>query len=90
MATSPGTPNVASQSPQRLRAEGNFRAAATRLQETIPKDLCARLGEISFPDFREIDGVCNKVGELEAAWIISWRQGHTYGEGEVVGGKLKT
>jgi hypothetical protein len=57
---------VARQSPQRLRAEIGFKAAVTHLQETIPKDICMRLGEVKFPDLREVDGVYNKVGELEA------------------------
>src|SRR5277367_779294 len=58
---------MASQSSHRRRAEGNFHAAALRLQSSLPKETCTRLGEISFPDFNVINSVETKVGELEGA-----------------------
>ena len=58
---------MASQSSHRRRAEGNFHAAALRLQSSLPKETCKRLGEISFPDFNILNGVEMKAGELESA-----------------------
>ncbi len=58
---------MASQSSHRRRAEGNFHAAALRLQSSLPKETCIRLGEITFPDFNGIDSVEAKAGELEGA-----------------------
>lgn len=58
---------MASQSPHKRRAEANFNTAADRLQSSLPKETCTRLGEISFPDFKGISDPETKVGELESA-----------------------
>lgn len=58
---------MASQSSHRRRAEGNFRAAALRLQSSLSQETSIRLGEISFPDFNIINDAETKAGELESA-----------------------
>jgi hypothetical protein len=58
---------AAPSSPHRRRAEENFKAAVLRLQGTIPKDTSARIGQVTFPNFDNIDGVEDKASKLEDA-----------------------
>jgi len=56
---------AASSSPRRRRAEEFFKAAVLRLERTMPKDTSARIGQVTFPNFNNIDGVEDKAGKLE-------------------------
>jgi hypothetical protein len=58
---------TAPSSPHRQRAEENFKAAALLLQRTIPIDASARIGNIAFPDFDNVDGVEVQAHKLESA-----------------------
>lgn len=51
----------------RARADENFKSAILSLQEVIPKELIARMGNVEFPDFKEMESVERKAGELDIA-----------------------
>lgn len=52
---------------QRQRLEDEFRSAAVRLQNALPATTCARLCEISFPEFRASSPVEATAKDLETA-----------------------
>src|SRR5436190_1515218 len=56
-----------STSPREARAAHNFKSAVLHLKSVLPTETCTRLGEITFPDFDQIDNVHERAEALEAA-----------------------
>jgi len=59
--------NTAFSSPHHQRAAENFKTALLELQQTIPKDTCSRISQITFPTFGHVDSVDDNAGKLEDA-----------------------
>jgi len=58
---------IAFSSPRQQRAAENFKTAALRLEQTIPKDTCTRINYITFPTFGHVDNIEDNAAKLEAA-----------------------
>ena len=54
-------------SPHRKRAEEKFISAAQELQKALPKEICNRLGKISFPKLDAVEGVADRAKALGEA-----------------------
>jgi len=54
-------------SPHHQRAAENFKTAALRLGQTIPKDTCTRIDYITFLTFGHFDNIKDNAAKPEAA-----------------------